>query len=237
MCGRYTLHTEKELLARRFALDLDGVEVPPRYNIAPTQRVPIARLEQGRRKAREMRWGLVPSWASTLRGRGMINARAETVCERPAFRAAVRRRRCLMLADGFYEWQAPALERGHKTPYWIALRSGEPFAFAAIWETWRAPDSSEPLLSCALLTLAANPDLEGIHARMPAILRPEAEEEWLDPARDNQPERILEALRTLPPGALAARPVSTAVNRPRNDGPELIAPYDPPETGFTAPGG
>lgn len=235
MCGRYTLHTEQELLARRFALDLEPLELFPRYNISPTQSVLTVSQRHGKRVAHEMRWGLVPSWAKTLGSRGMINARAESVCERPAFRAAVRRRRALMLADGFYEWQAPVLERGSKTPHWIALPSGEPFAFAAIWEIWRAPDSpaeSEPLLSCALLTLAANADLEGIHARMPAILSPEAEEEWLDPSRDNEPQRILEALRTLPPGSLAARPVSKAVNRPRSEGPELIAPSDPPAAGF-----
>ena len=241
MCGRYTLHTEKELLARRFEIDVDRLEeLAPRYNIAPTDEVAVVRVREQGREARRMRWGLVPSWAKDPKRLGsMINVRAETAATRPAYRAAFRRRRCLLLADGFYEWQPPALERGPKLPHWISLPSGEPFAFAGLWEPWW-PQGSEkatpPLLSCALLTTRANADVAALHDRMPVILPREREAQWLDPALDDDVERLARLLEPVPPGSLELRPVSRAVNSVRNDGPELITRSDAPDTGFRLEG-
>jgi putative SOS response-associated peptidase YedK len=166
----------------------------------------------------------------------MINARVETAAERPAYRSAFRRRRCLMLADGFYEWQKSALERGPKLPHWISLASGEPFAFAGLWEAWRPAGSEEgapPLLSCVLLTTAANADVSAIHDRMPIILPREREAAWLDPGLDEDVQALMEVLTSVPPGALRARPVSRRVNSTRNDAPDLIDESDAPSTGFS----
>jgi len=237
MCGRYTLHTEKELLARRFEIDPDALgDLAPRYNIAPTSEVLTVRLREREREAARMRWGLVPSWAKDPKQlRSMINARVETVAQRPAYRRAFRRRRCLVLADGFYEWQQSALERGPKLPHWISLADGEPFAFAGLWEVWRpegAAEDARPLLSCVLLTTAANADVSAIHERMPIILPPEREAAWLDPGLDDDVEALLEVLTPVPQGCLRARPVSRRVNSTRNDQPELIEPSDAPNTGF-----
>jgi putative SOS response-associated peptidase YedK len=237
MCGRYTLHTEKELLARRFEIDPDALgDLAPRYNVAPTHEVLALRVRDREPEVARMRWGLVPSWAKDpKRVRSMINARVETAAERPAFRRAFRRRRCLVLADGFYEWQRSALERGPKIPHWISLREGEPFAFAGLWEAWRAEGAEQevpPLVSCVLLTTAANADVAAIHDRMPIILPRDREAAWLDPALDDDVEGLMEVLTPVPPGSLRARPVSRRVNSTRNDGPELIEPSDPPSTGF-----
>jgi putative SOS response-associated peptidase YedK len=248
MCGRYTLHTEKELLARRFGFDPEALaELAPRYNVAPTDEVVSVRVRHGEQEAVRMRWGLVPSWSkgpeasnASQRRSPLINARAETVAERPAYRRALRRRRCLMLADGFYEWQPPALERGPKLPHWIALPGGEPFAFAGLYEVWW-PEGSDrsaqpPLLSCALVTTAATPDLAPIHARMPVILAREREAAWLDPKLDDSVDALLALLQAPQPGTLEARAVSRRVNTVANDGPELLLPSDAPETGFSLEG-
>jgi putative SOS response-associated peptidase YedK len=242
MCGRYTLHTEKELLARRFRIDpaaLDGLA--PRYNIAPSDTVLTVRVRRGAREARPMRWGLVPSWSRTASGPvpAPINARAETAAERPAFRTAFRRLRCLLLADGFYEWQPPAVGRGPKLPHWIALREGAPFAFAGLYAVARAAEAdpaAAPLFSCALLTVPASPDLAGIHPRMPVILSPEREDAWIDPALDDDVPALRALLTPLPSGALVARAVSRLVNSVRHDGPELLEPWDPPQAGFRLEG-
>jgi putative SOS response-associated peptidase YedK len=237
MCGRYTLHTERELLARRFEVDPDALgALEPRYNIAPTSEVLVLRVRDHEREVAHMRWGLVPSWAKDPKElRSMINARVETVSERPAYRSAFRRRRCLVLADGFYEWQKSALERGPKVPHWISLVGGGPFGFAGLWEVWRpegAPEEVVPLLSCVLLTTAANTDLAAVHDRMPLILPRDREAAWLDPALDDDVEGLMEALTPVPPGSLRACPVSRRVNSVRNDGPGLIEPSDEPSVGF-----
>lgn len=237
MCGRFTLHTPREVLSRRFEVDLaEDLELRARYNIAPTERVLAVRVaSDGRRRAELLRWGLVPAWAHRLDELpGMINARAETAATRPAYRDSFRSRRCLILADGFYEWK-PSPAGGPKTPYWISLASGEPFAMAGLWAIWQRRDDlfdREPLRSCSILTTASNPLVGPIHERMPVILHPEAESSWLDHALDGRTAELRDLLVPVPAEALRARPVSFAVNSTRNDGPHLIRETDDPRAGF-----
>lgn len=236
MCGRFTLHTEREALARRFRIDLEGLESPgPRYNVAPTQSVLTVTVRDEVRTATFMRWGLIPHWAKDLsKLPSMINARVETAATRPAYRRAFRRRRCLILADGFYEWGPGERGTRERSPFWVSLPDGEPFAMAGLWAAWHAPDDPEgkPVLSCTILTVAANPTVARIHDRMPAILHPEAEASWLDPSIED-PEKIRGVLVPVPAEALRLTPVSRRVNSPRNDGPELIRPVpEPPTLGF-----
>lgn len=222
MCGRFTLHTDPHILAKLFGLD----EVPylePRYNIAPTQPVAIVRLDSGaEREWTHVHWGLVPSWAKDSSiGSRMINARSETVAEKPAFRAAFRRRRCLVPADGFYEWQRQGQQ---KQPYYITVDDGAPFAIAGLWEHWEGPDGSA-LQSCTLLTTEANEALEMIHNRMPVILHPEDHGLWLgdgfEVASDEQ-SVLFHLMRPYEAEAVTAMPVSTYVSNPRNEGAVCI---------------
>ncbi len=222
MCGRFTLATAPTALATLF--DLDAASLPPlapRYNIAPTQPVAIVRAaEDGGREMVLARWGLIPSWAKDPSvGARMINARSETIADKPAFRAAFRRRRCLVPADGFYEWQAV---NGKKQPYYIELRDHGPFAIAGLWEHWQAP-TGEEIESCTLLTTDANDLVRPLHDRMPVILAPEDYALWLDPAVSD-PVLPAQLLRPFPPAAMALHPVSTRVNTVRNDDPSCIAP-------------
>jgi putative SOS response-associated peptidase YedK len=221
VCGRFTLTSTPEELARRFGLD-ETPALAPRYNIAPGQDVLVVRTagETGGRSASPLRWGLVPSWAkSPSVGNRMINARAETLASKPAFRVALRRRRCLVLADGFYEWA----KRGTvKQPYHIGLRKGAPFGFAGLWEHWSDPDGAV-LESCTIVTTDASAAIRDIHPRMPVILAPEAEAEWLDAAQSD-PDALLPLLRPLPDEALAFHAVSDRVNRPGFDEPACLEP-------------
>jgi len=199
-------------------------EIPPRYNIAPSQ--PIAVVpNDGQNQVEFFLWGLVPSWAKDPRiGNQLINARAETLAEKPAFRMAYRRRRCLVLADGFYEWRREPPGAGRaKTPIYVRLKSGEPFAFAGLWEMWRSPDG-EMLLSCAIITTTPNALLERIHNRMPVILRPEAYMQWLNPL-EQSPDRLNDLLLPYPDSQMEAYPVSTLVNDPKTDSPACIVPW------------
>ncbi len=216
MCGRYSLTTPEEALVGLFeAGPLEGHV--PRYNAAPGQILPVVRLDDdGARQWAWLRWGLVPSWAKDPAiGNRMINARAETVAEKPSFRAAFRRRRCLVVADGFYEWQA---RDGAKQPYHIAQSDGGPMAFAGLWERW---GGDETLETFTILTTDASPDLAPIHHRMPVILAPAHQQVWLateDPG-------LLAGL--MGPGGsveLAARAVSRHVNDPRHDDADCLAP-------------
>ena len=238
MCGRFTLHTPREILSRRFQVDLGSTsELPARYNVAPTQPVLTFRVARdGRRRAEEMRWGLVPHWAKGIDGLpSMINARVESAPSRAAYRDAFARYRCLIPANGFYEWRASPLEAGRKRPYWISLVSGEPFAMAGLWARWRRTDDlflKDDLLSCAILTTAANECVAPLHDRMPVILHPEAESAWLDRALDGDLERLRELLVPVPAEALTARPVSMRVNSAANDGPDLIEECDDARAGF-----
>ncbi len=196
-------------------------ELPFRYNIAPTQQVPAVRIS-AQNKSRELtlfRWGLIPSWAKDAKiGNQLINARSETVATKPAFRSAFRKRRCLMPADGFYEWKK---EGTKKQPFYIYLKDGGPFAFAALWEDWQG-EVGKSIQSCTILTTEANAMLKPLHDRMPVILPPENFEQWLDP-EIQKPEEILPILQPFPGKELAMHPVSTLVNNPKNEKPECLA--------------
>jgi putative SOS response-associated peptidase YedK len=221
MCGRFTLAISPEQLREAFPW-LEGQEAPPqRYNIAPSQPVAVIPNEEERRLDYFV-WGLVPSWAKDPKiGNRMINARAETVAEKPSFRAAFRRRRCLIPADGFYEWKAePGSKR--KTPYYIQLETGKPFAFAGLWENWFSPDGSQ-LLSCAIITTWPNDLMAAIHNRMPVILPEAAYDDWLAPG-ETSPEVLSPWLAPYPAEQMRAFPVSTLVNSPANDRPECVLP-------------
>lgn len=234
MCGRFTLHTPKDILARRFDVDVASLDGLERYNIAPTQPVLTVRIDRsGARAAANMRWGLVPPWTENPKTlQSMINARVESAAKSPAYRTAFRRRRCLIVADGFYEWQPVAGRRG-RLPWWISRAGGEPFAFAGLWTVYRAQElfPTEPLFSCTILTAPANTRVAPIHGRMPVILQPEHEAAWLDPARDDV-AGLQALLEPVSAETLQAHPVSLLVNSPRNDGPRLIVAEHPPELGF-----
>lgn len=217
MCGRFTLSQPATAIASTFQLSTIP-ELAPRYNIAPTQPIATILSAGDRRQFQMLRWGLIPSWAKDLTiGAKLINARAETVAEKPAFRSAFRHRRCLVIADGFYEWQ---LQKGKKQPFYFRLQDGQPFAFAGLWETWQAPDG-EKIDSCTLLTTTANSLLRSVHDRMPVILKPEDYDRWLDP-QIQKSEQLQPLLQSYSSEAMTAYPVSTKVNNPTNDSPECI---------------
>ena len=221
MCGRFTLFVDPKDLMEAFPGFEAPLEWTPRYNIAPSQ--PVAVIpNDGQNKIEFFQWGLIPSWAKDPKiGNRMINARAETLAEKPSFRAAYRRRRCLVLADGFYEWRKEPGRRA-KTPMYIRLRSGQPFAFAGLWETWRSP-GDRTIFSCNIITTEPNPLVAEIHNRMPVILEPQAYDLWLDPA-EQSPERLGVWLKPYPASEMTAYAVSTLVNNPANDSPGCIAP-------------
>ncbi len=225
MCGRFALHAPAEALATLFDLS-EPPPLAPRYNIAPTQPVGIVRATAEDNTAREwalVMWGLIPSWAKdpTI-GARMINARAETVAEKPSFRAAYKRRRCLVPASGFYEWQKAG--KG-KQPYYIAMESGDPFGIAGLWERWYGPDGGE-LQTCTLLTTEPNDLLEPIHNRMPVIIAPEDYAEWLDHSSEDRAyfDAIGHLLRPYPAEEMVTYPVSTYVSNARNEGAACIEP-------------
>ena len=214
MCGRYTLIADLGDLAQRFEFDGSDFSYDPGYNIAPTESVLTVRNVEGR-EAAFMRWGLVPFWAKDPKiGARMINARAETVAEKSAFRNALKKHRCLVLADGYYEWQKTPVG---KRPFRIVMRSGEPFAMAGLWETWKNPQGNV-VTSCTIITTASNDFLIPIHNRMPVILPREKEELWLEP--DNDDAAVLAGILTpYSDEGMDAYEVSTMVNYARNDGP------------------
>jgi putative SOS response-associated peptidase YedK len=230
MCGRYTLTASPEALRALFRYE-EQPNFPPRYNIAPTQPIPIVRLVDGKRHFALVRWGLLPSWVKdpkcfTL----LINARGESAAEKPAFRAAMKRRRCLMPADGFYEWQK-AGER--KRPFCVHAKSGAPLASAGLWETGTGPNGEE-LETAAIVTTRANKTLAAIHERMPVIVPPEAFDLWLDGA--NVDATTASALiAPAPDNLLEAHEISTAVNRTANDNPKLLEPVEPGKLAATPP--
>ena len=221
MCGRFTLAISPEQLREAFPW-LEATHAPAaRYNIAPSQ--PLAVVpNDGKDRLDYFVWGLVPSWAKDPKiGYRMINARAETVAEKPSFRAAFRRRRCLILANGFYEWKATPGSK-QKTPYYIQLKSKSPFAFAGLWENWFDPDGSQ-VLSCAIITTNPNSMMAEIHNRMPVILPQNAYKTWLTPG-DSPSNEMLPLLKSYPAEEMEAYPVSTLVNNPANDTPECVLP-------------
>lgn len=224
MCGRYCLISSAELVAELFGLA--GVPaLPLRFNIAPTQACPIVHVDDTDvgRTITPMRWGLVPSWAKDASiGNRMINARAETAAEKPAYRAALRRRRCLVPADGFYEWQKRAGERT-KQPHCIRMKDDRPFAFAGLWESWNDPGGAA-IKSFTILTTRPNAVLEPVHDRMPVIIARNDFERWLDPAVQDG-AAVADLLVPFPAEAMRAFPVSGHVNRPANDDPRCMQPF------------
>lgn len=226
MCGRYVITSSPEAIRALFGY-AEQPNFPPRYNIAPTQAVPIVRLVDGKRHFALVRWGLIPAWVKDPRAFSLlINARGESVNEKPAFRNAMKRRRCLFPADGFYEWQR-AGER--KRPFFVHAKSGGPFAFAGLWETWTGPNGEEQE-TAAIVTTAANRTCAPIHDRMPVILDPAAYDMWLDGG--NVDAKTAAALiAPAPENLLEVREISSAVNRVVNDSPALLVPASelPPE--------
>jgi putative SOS response-associated peptidase YedK len=217
MCGRFTRTSSRDVLAQEFGVEqfVNVVLHTPRYNIAPSQHVEAIIKDRTEKRCGPLRWGYALSDANTTTS-APINARAETVATMPLFRDAFRRRRCLVVADGFYEWRK---DGNRKTPHYIHLRSGRPFGFAGIWSSYRMPVGTR-VGTCAIITCAPNELMAPIHNRMPVILPPLARERWLDP---NSPEADLCALLVpLPSDEMEAYPVSTLVNSPKNDAPECV---------------
>ncbi|MGW8250396.1 MAG: SOS response-associated peptidase [Anaerolineales bacterium] len=221
MCGRFTLTADINALQGAFPWLNIPPEITPRYNIAPTQPVAVV-PNDGKNRLDYFNWGLIPSWAKDPEiGSRMINARSETLAEKPAFRSAFRRRRCLVLADGFYEWQKQPGSKS-KLPMYIRLTSMKPFAFAGLWEIWNSKDGSS-ILSCAIITTEPNELMKSIHNRMPVILPEDAYQGWLEPGEKNS-DQLSALLAPYPADLMTASPVSTLVNNPRNDTPECVVP-------------
>ena len=216
MCGRFAFYSPTEAAAALFGVE-GSIDVQPRYNIAPTQYV--AAIRKGEDEQRELvmlRWGLVPFWAKDPSiGNRMINARAETVAEKPSYRNAYKHRRCLVLADGFYEWRR---QGDTKTPYFISLASGEPFALAGLWENWTDKESGESLQTSTLITTDANDFMAPLHHRMPVVLEAGSATDWLAGSQE-----LLDDVAAITP-ALQAWPVDRRVNNARNEGDDLIRP-------------
>ena len=225
MCGRFTLTLDEEALSAAYGVERLLFHHHPRYNIAPTQDVAVLLGGDEGRRIEGFRWGLIPSWAKDPSiGNRMINARSETVAEKPSFRTAWKhRRRCLVLADGFFEWKKPEEGRGPKQPYWIQMEDRRPFGFAALWESWKG--DGEEIRSCTILTGPPNELVKPIHDRMPVILgHPEEWETWVDP--EVPPEEMEGMMRPFPAEEMRAFPVSSHVNRPENQGPECVEPVE-----------
>jgi putative SOS response-associated peptidase YedK len=221
MCGRFTLTTDLDRLEERFSFRTTKLRYVPRYNIAPSQQV-LTVLDGEGRHAELLHWGLIPSWAKDPAiGNRMINARAETLAEKPSFRRALQKRRCLILADGFYEWKK---EGKKKAPMFIGLKSHEPFAFAGLWETWKSPEG-EPIHSCTIITTEPNTLMTSIHNRMPVILSRDAEAVWLDRTIEDA-QKLLPLLVPYAAKVMDAYAVSPLVNSPRNDTPACIEPAE-----------
>ena len=219
MCGRYTLTTPAERLAEEFGFKDSSVELPQSYNVAPTQGVAAVLEEGGGRYLEVLRWGLIPPWADDPQiGSRMINARSETAPEKPSFRRAFRERRCLIPADGFYEWQRT---NGAKQPFYIHMEDGRPFAFAGLWESWGRGGEGE-IRTCTILTTAANAVVGEIHERMPVIVAPDAYDVWLDPASER--DELTGLLAPYPEDEMEAYPVSRFVNSPSNNDPRCVEP-------------
>jgi putative SOS response-associated peptidase YedK len=225
MCGRFVQFSSLRTLAAHFPIDAIGGDVKASYNVAPTQEV-WAIIHQDGHRLEKLHWGLVPSWAKDLTGAArLINARAETAAQKPSFRAAFKRRRCLIVADGFYEWQG---EKGNKQPYFISLPSKRPFAFGGLWETWKSKDAADddPVYkSCTILTTAASASVQEIHHRMPVILQPDAYADWLNPEIQDA-DRLADILQTHLVRRMQYYPVSKRVNRAQNNSAENIDPQE-----------
>ncbi len=222
MCGRFVQVSPFSIVAETFDIAEGRADLPPRYNIAPEQTVWAVIRETGSHRNRlvPFRWGLVPSWSKDpSMGTRMINARAESVAEKPSFKSAFRKRRCLVVADGFYEWRRTGRA---KTPFYIRLTSGKPFGLAGLYEIWTSP-AGEALRTCTIITTRANELLAPVHDRMPVIVPEERQALWLDPGIQDA-ETLLHILQPYPSRSMAIREVSRLVNSPGNDSPDLIEP-------------
>ena len=224
MCGRFTLHSQMNLILQQFAVEMADVSFEPRYNIAPTQTVPIIRDRNGVRTVELLRWGLVPSWSKDLGiGSRMINARAETLADKPSFRSAFKRRRCLVPTDGYFEWLR---EGKRKLPFLIQTSNDEPFAMAGLWESWRTKDDAstdETVETFTVITTTANEATADIHDRMPVILDIENQHAWLDESNDNVAS-LQDLLVPYEADRMKLRPVSTRVNSVKNDDSACLEP-------------
>ena len=235
MCGRFTFASQAEVLNQTFFDFEIPMNMSPRYNISPTQDVAVIAntstdvAEQSKAGRVEFfHWGLIPSWAKDPKiGNKMINARSETLSEKPSFRNAYKRRRCLVLADGYYEWRQIPGDKS-KQPIYIRFKSQKPFALAGLWEVWQTEDMDEPLRSCTIITCPPNPLLAKIHHRMPVILPQDAYAEWLSP-NEQSTDTLQPLLVPFPDEEMEAYPVSRFVNRPSNDSPECIEPFGHPQ--------
>lgn len=220
MCGRFTLTSDMDLLLYRFAIGMPvDFDYLPRYNIAPTQTILGIVNEDDQSRFKLFKWGLIPFWAKDTKfGAKMINARCETLAEKPSFKHLIKRRRCLIPADGFYEWIQTETP---KQPVYIRLKSSQPFAFAGLWDEWQS--SSEVIQSCTIITTEANSLIQPVHNRMPVILRPEQEQLWLDPELQNYDE-LSKLFKPYPSEEMEMYPVSRLVNSPRNESPKCLEP-------------
>jgi len=217
MCGRFTRTQSSQAIAEEFGVEQVSGDLGPSYNIAPTQKVAVV-ITDGVKQLVPVRWGLVPAWAKDLSiGSKLINARAETITEKASYRNAFKKRRCLVVADGFYEWQHVGEAR---RPVYIRLKSGKPFGFAGLYEVWQPPEG-EALTTCTIITTEANDLMRPIHARMPVIIPRAHQDQWLDPSAADR-ERLLDMLKPYPAAEMEAYPVSKRVNSPSNNSPECI---------------
>ncbi|MGF1482456.1 MAG: SOS response-associated peptidase [Cyanophyceae cyanobacterium] len=216
MCGRFTLTATGKEIAQHFDLKEAPIQ-SPRYNIAPTQAITTV-VMQSQRQVQQMRWGLIPSWAKDRKmGNRLINARIETAADKPSFRHSLKHKRCLVVADGYYEWQR---QQDKKQPYYFQLAQGQLFAFAGLWDSWQSPDG-ETIVSCTILTTAASQQVSPVHDRMPVIVSPDFYSQWLNPSLQ-EPKQLLPMLESDIYQRLGFYPVSPVVNRPTHDSDDCI---------------
>jgi putative SOS response-associated peptidase YedK len=222
MCGRYVITAPPEAMARLFKLEGALPNLPPRWNAAPTQKLPVIRLNAaGARELALLQWGLVPAWSKEPgAGPSPINARAEGILDKPMFRSLMKTRRCLVVADGFYEWKALGPKR--KQPFFISLKEGAPMVFAGLWDRWQAKDGSETIESFCIIVCAANAFVAPVHDRMPVILSPAAQDLWLDPKMP--PDALVRLLVPYDPAAMQSWPVDPRAGNVRYDEPGLVVP-------------
>jgi putative SOS response-associated peptidase YedK len=231
MCGRLTVNSQAQYIAEFFAA-LNCSDVPKSYNISPTQALPAVRIdpENGRRTLIDLHWGLIPFWAKDIKiANKLINARSETLSEKPSFRAAYKYRRCILPVDGFYEWKR---EGNAKQPFYFKSPKDEPLPFAGLWESWTSPEGSE-ILSCAIITTEANDLMQPVHHRMPAMVMPEHRDAWLDPKFYDK-DALREVTRSPADDLLTCYPVSKFVNYSGNDGEKCIEPLPDKDSGKKA---